>query len=121
MPMFSLSEDFIKLRKEKIEEIRKRKQKTKKITLIFKKDYDIYDKSDFKKIYKDLETLSLSNLFDEIYIIKDDRVLTENEIKNIYRNIRAKEDEEFKNKILSLSKVIERLIVLIEYFKKTKS
>jgi len=121
MPMISLSEDFIKLRKEKIEEIRKRRESDKKIVLIFKKRYNISDKEDMKKLYEDLEKLNKNNLYDEIYIVKNDIVFTESEMKKIYEDIKKKEDEELKERVLELSKVIEKMIKVVKLIKKYRS
>ncbi|MEM4571455.1 MAG: hypothetical protein QXY16_02020 [Nanopusillaceae archaeon] len=119
MPIISLSPQFLKIQSEKIEKIKERKKmiKNRKIVLIFKKEYSTTEGNFIKNLAKDLNILSKNNLYDEIYIVKDDKLIDENSIKRIYNHIKDKE-KEYLNKVMkNLTHTIEKLIKIIEIVK----
>ncbi|MFH7903055.1 MAG: hypothetical protein QXQ19_01115 [Candidatus Aenigmatarchaeota archaeon] len=119
MPIISLSPEFLKLRSEKIEKIKERRKMivNKKITLIFKKEYQITEKDFIRKLAEDLHILSSKNLYDEIYIVKDDKLIDEYSIKEIYSYIKNRERKNLAKIAKSLTNTINRLIKIIEIIK----
>ncbi|MCC5446903.1 hypothetical protein [Candidatus Nanobsidianus stetteri] len=116
MPLIIPSPEYAKRRKilqinNKIKKLEK--DRTGKITLVLKKEIDLNNLNESLKFISMLKELEGRNFFDELYIVKSDRVF---DYLDIERGLDQKSIE--KEKLIKLYNIISRFSNIIDKIKK---
>jgi len=116
MPLIIPSPEYAKRRKilqidNKIKKLEK--EKSGKITLVLKKEIDLNNVDESLKFISMLKELEGRNFFDELYIVKSDKVY---DYLDIERELDQKNIE--KKKLIKLYDIISRLADIIDKIKK---
>jgi hypothetical protein len=116
MPLIIPSPEYAKRRKilqidNKIKKLEK--GKTGKITLVLKKEIDLNNLNESLKFISMLKELEGRNFFDELYIVKSDKVL---DYLDIEKGFDQKNIE--KEKLIKLYDIINKLTNIIDKIKK---
>jgi hypothetical protein len=116
MPLIIPSPEYAKRRKilqidNKIKKLEK--EGAGKITLVLKKEIDLNNLNESLKFISMLKELEGRNLFDELYIVKSDKVL---DYLDIEKELDQKNIE--KEKLIKLYDIINRLTNIIDKIKK---
>ena len=116
MPLIIPSPEYAKRRKilqinNKIKKLEK--DRTGKITLVLKKEIDLNNLNESLKFISMLKELEGRNFFDELYIVKSDRVF---DYLDIEKGLDQKSIE--KEKLIKLYNIISRFSNIIDKIKK---
>jgi len=116
MPLIIPSPEYAKRRKilqidNKIKKLEK--ERSGKITLVLKKEIDLNNVDESLKFISMLKELEGRNFFDELYIVKSDKVY---DYLDIERELDQKNIE--KKKLIKLYDIISRLADIIDKIKK---
>jgi len=116
MPLIIPSPEYAKRRKilqidNKIKKLEK--ERTGKITLVLKKEIDLNNLNESLKFISMLKELEGRNFFDELYIVKSDKVF---DYLDIEKGLDQKSIE--KEKLIKLYNIISRLTNIIDKIKK---
>jgi len=116
MPLIIPSPEYAKRRKilqinNKIKKLEK--ERTGKITLVLKKEIDLNNINESLKFISMLKELEGRNFFDELYIVKSDKVL---DYLDIEKGLDQKNIE--KEKLIKLYDIISKLANIVDKIKK---
>jgi hypothetical protein len=116
MPLIIPSPEYAKRRKllqinNKIKKLEK--EGSRKITLVLKKEIDLNNVNESLKFVSILKELEERNFFDELYIVKSDKVF---DYLDIEKEFKQKNIE--KEKLIKLYDIVSRLADIIDKIKK---